>query len=62
MTSNDLQPLIADRLEHLADRVDTLLMEGKHAEAQVLRNEGLALAASYDRDETFLVLGDFTSV
>ncbi len=62
MTLQDLHNLVADRLEHFADRVDYLVAQGRHADAQVLREEGLALAASFDREDTFLVLGDYTEV
>jgi len=62
MTTDTLHNLVADRLEHFADRVDYLIAQGRHADAQVLREEGLALAASFDREDTFLVLGDFTEV
>ena len=61
MTSDTLQVLIADRLEHLADRVEYLCSVGKGAEAHLLREEGLALAASFDREDTFFVL-NVTSV
>ena len=61
MTSNDLQNLIASRLEDLATRVEYLVAQGRHADAQVLRGEGLALAASFDHEDTFLVL-NVTSV
>ena len=61
MTSNDLQNLIASRLEDLATRVEYLVAQGRHGDAQVLRGEGLALAASFDHEDTFLVL-NVTSV
>ena len=61
MTSNDLQNLVASRLEDLATRVEYLVAQGRHDDAQVLRGEGLALAASFDYEDTFLVL-NVTSV
>lgn len=61
MTSNDLQNLIASRLEDLATRVEYLVAQGLFEEARLVRQEGLALAASFDREDTFLVL-NVTSV
>jgi hypothetical protein len=57
MTSDTLHNLVADRLEHLADRVELLYAQGKHEEATLLQTEGLALASAFDREDTFLVLG-----
>ena len=60
MTTQTLHNLVADRLEHLADRVEYLAANGKHAEATLLRTEGLALASAFDREDTFLVVGCLT--
>ena len=60
MTTQTLHNLIADRLEHLADRVEYLLSQGQFEEATLLRNEGLALASAFDREDTFLVVGCLT--
>lgn len=62
MTSNDLQAIIADRLEQMATQVEFLLSNGYHEEAAVLRQEGLSLAASFDNEENFLVIGDTTTI
>jgi hypothetical protein len=51
-----LQLLIADRLEHLADRVEWLVNVGDIESAQLLRYEGLELAEAYDDDQTFFVV------
>jgi hypothetical protein len=60
MKVNTLQTLVADRLEHLADRVEVLTLQGDYASAEVLRTEGLALASAFDREDTFLVVGCLT--
>jgi hypothetical protein len=57
MTTQTLHNLVADRLEHLADRVEYLAASGDLASATLLRTEGLALASAFDREDTFLVLG-----
>lgn len=62
MTSNDLQAIIAVRLEQMATQVEFLYTNGYREEAAVLRAEGLELAEAYDNEETFLVLGDFTTI
>lgn len=62
MTSNDLQAIIAVKLEQMATQVEFLYANGHIEEAQLLRNEGLELATAYDEEEEFLVLGDFTTI
>ena len=57
MTSNSFQSVVADRLEHLVQRVEALTAQGRYADAAVLRAEGLNLAEAFDREDTFLVLG-----
>lgn len=54
MKLKTLQTLVADRLEHLAERVETLTDEGDHDTAELLREEGLALASAYDDEDLFL--------
>ena len=51
-----LQLLIADRLEHLADRVEWLVQTGQHESAAVLREEGMMLAEAYDNGENFFAV------
>ena len=62
MNSNDLQTLIACRLEDMAAQVERLYDEGNFAEAELLREEGLALAESYDNEDTFIFLNDLTTI
>jgi len=57
MQLHTLQTLIADRLEHLAARVETLLLEGNYDDAELLREEGLHLASAYDDEDLFLFVG-----
>jgi len=62
MTSDQLQTLITVRLEEMATQVEFLYANGYHKEAETLRAEGLEMAAAYDKEEEFLVLGDFTTI
>lgn len=62
MTNNELQNLIADRLEDMAVQVERLYAEGNFAEAELLRTEGLSLAEAYDNEETFVVINDLSEV
>ena len=62
MTSNDLETIIATRLEDMATQVEFLDSVGRHGDAAVLRQEGLMLAAAYDNEENFFVLGDVTAI
>jgi hypothetical protein len=61
MIGIDLQTLVASRLEDLADQVEVLYLQGNLAEAELLRDEGLMLASSYDNEITFMYLPDFTA-
>ena len=51
-----LELLVADRLEHLADRVEWLHINGRHEDAHLLKEEGLLLADAYDREENFFAI------
>jgi hypothetical protein len=51
-----LEFLVADRLEHLADRVEWLVRTGQHESATVLKAEGLLLAEAYDNEENFFAI------
>lgn len=51
-----LKLLVADRLEHLADRVEWLISVGDEASAYVLKTEGLMLAEAYDREDPFFAI------
>jgi hypothetical protein len=61
MCGIDLKTLIASRLEDMADQVEFLYRQGNFAEAELLRDEGLMLAESYDNETTFMYLPDFTA-
>ncbi len=58
METTQLQTLIASRLEDMADQCQVLFDEGNFAEAELLREEGLALAQSFDNEEDFLYIAD----
>ena len=62
MTQEQLQQVIAIRLEQMATQVEYLYAHGYHEEAAVLRAEGLELAEAYDNEEPFFVLGDYTTI
>lgn len=62
MNSTDLSTLIAIRLEDMAAQVERLYGEGNFAEAELLREEGLALAESFDNEDTFIFLNDLTAI
>ena len=62
MTSNELQQVIAVRLEQMATQVEFLYANGYIEEAQLLREEGLELAEAYDNEEEFFFLNDFTTI
>jgi hypothetical protein len=62
MNENQIQLLITSRLEDLADQVEALVERGDHAEALLLRDEGLSLAAAADDGYTFLYLSDFHTI
>lgn len=51
-----LELLVADRLEHLADRVEWLISIGDEASAAILKTEGLMLAEAYDREDPFFAI------
>lgn len=58
MRGIELQTLVASRLEDMADQVEFLNKQGKHAEAELLRSEGLYLAYACDAGFTFLFIND----
>lgn len=58
MRGIELQTLVASRLEDMADQVEFLNKQGKHAEAELLRSEGLYLAYACDAGLTFLFIND----
>lgn len=62
MTSDDLQLLIAQRLEDLADQIERLYAAEQWLEAEVLRESGLELAQTWDSGEEFMFLGDLSEV
>jgi hypothetical protein len=62
MQGIDIQALIAQRLEDMADQVAYLYTQGMVEEASLLRAEGLALAEAYDNSETFLFINDLTVI
>ena len=51
-----LEALVTDRLEHLADRVEWLYINGHLEDAKLLKAEGLMLADAYDREENFFAI------
>ena len=62
MQTIDMQSLIASRLEDFADQVRCLHANGYYEEAELLRQEGMDLAAAYDNQEDFLYIYDLTEI
>lgn len=62
MPQIDIQTLVANRLEDMADQVAYLHTQGLPQEAEILRQEGLMLAEAYDNESTFLFINDLTQV
>jgi hypothetical protein len=62
MQGIDIQTLVAQRLEDMADQVEQLFAAEMIEEATLLRNEGLELAEAYDDGYTFLFINDLTEV
>ncbi len=60
MQGIDIQTLVAQRLEDMADQVEQLYVAGMIKEATLLRNEGLELAEAYDDGHIFLFINDLT--
>jgi hypothetical protein len=58
MNPKQLQTVIASRLEDMADQCQVLFDQGNFAEAELIREEGLALAKSFDDGEKFFYVGD----
>jgi hypothetical protein len=58
----DIQTVIANRLEDIANQVEYLYHIGNLEDARLLRQEGLDLAEAYDSGVTFMFLNDFTEV
>jgi hypothetical protein len=54
MTGIDIETLVTNRLEDLADQIEYLFSIGKYEEAELLRHEGLELAEHYDDEGMFL--------
>jgi hypothetical protein len=58
MRGIELETLVASRLEDMADQVDLLCKQGNFAEAELLRDEGLELAAACDSGTVFVFVHD----
>ena len=43
-------------------QVERLYADGDFVEAELLRDEGLALAKSFDNEDTFIFLNDLTAI
>ena len=59
MKLSDLQLVIAQRLENMADRVTYHVNNGDHGLAELVRWEALDIAGAYDCDEEFFFVHDF---
>lgn len=62
MSQNTLDKLMCGRLEDMADQVIALYESGRSDEAELLRREGLEMAAALDSGEEFLFSHDLRHV
>ena len=62
MNPKQLQTVIASRLEDMADHCQVLFDQGNFAEAELIKEEGLALATAYDNEENFFFAPDFHTI
>jgi hypothetical protein len=62
MNPKQLQAVIASRLEDLAHQCQVLFDQGDFAEAELIKEEGLALATAYDNGENFFFAPDFHTI
>jgi hypothetical protein len=62
MQTIDMQSLVASRLEDFADQIRCLYANGYYEEAELIRREGMDLAAAYDDEEVFLYILDLTEI
>ena len=61
MKLSDLQLVIAQRLEDMADRVKHHINNGDHELAELVRWEALDIAGAHDCGEEFFFTHDFTN-
>ena len=54
----NIQNLVASRLEDMADQIEQLYAQGEPELAELLRNEGLALAEACDNGYEFFYIND----
>ena len=62
MNPKQLQTVIASRLKDMADQCQVLFDQGNFAEAELIREEALALAKSFDNEENFFFAPDFHTI
>ena len=62
MTPTDLQAVVQSHLSDMSERVAVLCTEKKRAAAQAVNDRCLEIAAAYDNEEEFLVLGGLWGV
>jgi hypothetical protein len=56
----DIDTLVSSRLDDLAEQIYILHMEGRHYEAQLLKEEGLSMAEAMDEGLQFLYINDLS--
>lgn len=62
MDVQDLQTLIAERLEDLSDQIAYLYEQGEDENAELLNTEALQLAEAFDNETEFCFINDLTNV
>jgi len=58
LTGIDIESLVASRLEDLAERYEYFVATKNTPLAKLIKEEGLMLAESFDRDDIFLFMKD----
>lgn len=61
MDVQDLQTLIAERLEDLSDQIAYLYEQGEDENAELLNTEALQLAEAFDNETEFCFINDLTN-
>jgi len=58
----DIDTLVSSRLDDLAEQIYILHTEGRHYEAQLLKEEGLSIAEAMDEGLRFLFINDLSEI
>jgi hypothetical protein len=56
----NIETLVVMKLEDMAAQCELLFAQGNHADAELLRHEGLLIAKAYDFEQDFLFVNDLS--